>query len=161
MCKEKELELVIIRGLPGSGKSTKARTEFPDHLHYENDQYFCDTHGRYRWRAELREDAKKWVFTMADCALARGESVVVSDVMPKLSSLEPFRELAEAHKAKLTVITCKESFGNVHGVPLTVLKAMKEAFEDELGEQTFTNRWNGDLPMFTRPTVSPIAKELM
>lgn len=125
----KKPELVIIRGLPGSGKSTRARNDYPDHLHYEPDHLFCDTQGRYRFDAQVWEQACRWVWIMSDFALARGESVVVSDVFARLSEIDPYRRLADQHGAAFCIVTCGEQFGNLHRVPVTVLQRMREQFE--------------------------------
>lgn len=122
-------QLVLIRGLPGSGKSTRAHEQFPEHLHYEPDHLFCDTRGRYRFDMQVFEQAKGWVLTMADFALSRGEDVVVSDVFARLDELEPYIEAARYHGAAVRVIDCAGDYGNQHRVPLTVLKTMAETFE--------------------------------
>ena len=50
-------EIVLIRGVPGSGKTTMAKTKFPNHVLCEADQFF--THlgtGMYKFDpAKLRE----------------------------------------------------------------------------------------------------------
>ena len=125
----KRPELVVIRGLPGSGKSTRAREQFPEHLHYEPDHLFCDTRGTYRFDMQVFEQAKGWVLTMADFALSRGEDVVVSDVFAQLDEVEPYIDIARYHGAAVRVIDCVGDYGNQHRVPLTVLTMMAEAFE--------------------------------
>jgi len=124
-------ELIIIRGLPGSGKSTRAMREYPDHLHYEPDHLFCDTRGRYRFDAQLFADACQWVQKMTDFALARQENVVVSDVFARLADIEPYKKLAEAHGAEVKVITCEEQYGNTHRVPVTIIEQMRQDFEKD------------------------------
>lgn len=124
-----EPELVIIRGLPGSGKSTLAKSDYPNHLHYEPDHLLCDTRGEYRFDYQIFDDAKRFVMHMADFALSRGEDVVVSDVFLKLDELEPYREIAEAHRASIKVIDCNGNYQNCHKVPLMVLKRMARDFE--------------------------------
>lgn len=123
-------ELIIIRGLPGSGKSFMAKNQFPGHLHYEPDHLFCDSHGRYRYEHQLWEDACLWVQNMTDSALSRGEDVVVSDVFPKFTDLDPYHKIANAHGAQVKIITVNDNYKNTHDIPLFVLKRMKDSFEN-------------------------------
>lgn len=122
--------LIIFRGLPGSGKSTRAQREYPAYLHYEPDHLFCDTKGVYRFEAQLMAEAHKFVAYLADLALSRGENVVISDVFPKYADLERFELIATAHNADYKVITCTEQYGNCHHVPLFVLERMAQEFEE-------------------------------
>lgn len=129
LSQSQEVELVIIRGLPGSGKSTLAKTAFADHLHYEPDHLFSDTNGRYLFDAQLFDKAKDFVLSMTDYALSRGESVVVSDVFPKIDELKPYVDLANYHDVSIRVIYTSADYGNVHRVPKYVLDEMLQAYE--------------------------------
>ena len=123
-------ELVVYRGLPGAGKSTTARRECPGHWHLEPDQYCCDANGRYHFDLQYWDDAHQFCRLMADYALARGQSVAVADVFPRLADLEPYQALANAHGVRFRVRTV-EGVGvpGVHRVPLAVLAKMRAAFE--------------------------------
>ena len=123
-------ELVIIRGLPGSGKSTRARQCFPNHLHYEPDHLLCDTNGKYIFDAQIWPKAIKFIELLTDLALAKGKDVVVSDVFCKLSETHRLIQIGRAHKSTIKTITCKQKFNNVHNVPLFVLEDMEDAFEE-------------------------------
>ena len=122
-------ELVIARGLPGSGKSTLARECYPNHLHYEPDHLFRDTQGRYRFDAQLWQAACQWVWQMADFALARGEDVIVTDVLPLISDVVEYEALAYAHDATFKVVDCGTEFGSVHRVPITVIRRMRDQWQ--------------------------------
>lgn len=123
------LELVIIRGLPGSGKSTKAKKEYSHYFHFEPDHLFCDTHGRYIFDAQIWDKAMEWIVAMVDLALAREENVVISDVFATKESYQPFIDVAKAHGAAVKIIICKEQYGNTHRVPVYVLSKMAKEFE--------------------------------
>lgn len=51
-------EIVLIRGLPGSGKTTLAK-EMQSHEHIEADMYF-EEDGIYKYRAEAIQQAHAW-----------------------------------------------------------------------------------------------------
>lgn len=125
-----EQALVVLRGLPGSGKSTLARAEYPDHWHLEPDQYCCDARGHYHFDLQFWPSAHEFCHMMTDFALARGKSVVVCDVFPRIADLEPYQALASAHNVRFRVRTL-EGIGEpgIHRVPVTVLKQMRAAFE--------------------------------
>ena len=53
-----EKVLYIVRGIPGSGKSTFAKTLGGQH--YEADMYFIDEEGNYKFDGTKIKDAHKW-----------------------------------------------------------------------------------------------------
>lgn len=131
---EVETELVIVRGLPGSGKSSYAKERFPDHLQYEPDHWFSDVKGNYRFDLQMWDLACESVYTLTDHALSRGESVVIADVFGSPDEIVPYQQLARFHEVRLRIFTRESSFGSIHRVPKTVLDSMSEDFvpHDEL-----------------------------
>lgn len=124
-------ELVLVRGLPGSGKSTLVRTEYPHHLHYETDHIFTDCGGRYRFDEQLVLLIKNTVYALVDFALARGENTVVCDVFAQAASVEVYRDLAAYHNARFLVRNVIRDGGrSVHCVPQRVLEGMRALWED-------------------------------
>jgi len=122
------IELVVIRGEPGSGKSTMARM-LTGHHHFEPDHLFKDTAGRYQYAPQLWSQACRWVHHMADLTLARGHKVVVSDVFPRLDDIQPYADLATFHGVGFTVIECTARHGSIHNVPLFEVERLRAAHE--------------------------------
>lgn len=128
------MRLVLIRGLPGSGKSTFAEKAFPGVFRVENDMFHMKN-GRYAWSASRMPDAITWCMDMCDAALGNGMDVVVANTFTKKKFVEAYRRLAERHGAEFVVYRMTGDHGNVHNVPETVLKSMKAGFEDWPGEK--------------------------
>lgn len=83
------MELVLIRGLPGSGKSTYARRFYSGYVHCEADHYFYDKDGVYRYNPDLIRQAHAACQKKAREALRSGKSVVVSNTFVRQWEMLP------------------------------------------------------------------------
>jgi len=122
------MELVLIRGLPGSGKSTMA-SAMTTHRHLEADMFFTDLNGAYLYDASKIKAAHEWCQTNAKWALDRGESVVVSNTFTRRFEMEPYFEIAKAFGIELRIIEATGNWPNVHGVPTEVVEKMRKRWE--------------------------------
>lgn len=57
-------QLILIRGLPGSGKTTMAKTLYPDHVLCEADQFF-ETDKGYIFDGSKIKEAHAYCFNKA------------------------------------------------------------------------------------------------
>ena len=124
--------LTVVRGLPGSGKSTWARRL--GCLVLENDMFHVRG-GEYRWSASRMKDAVSWCMDFVRCALERGMDVAVANTFCRRRFVEAYRRIAEEAGAGFRVVRCSGSFGSVHAVPEATVESMKASFEDWPGEE--------------------------
>jgi predicted kinase len=133
----KKQRLFLIRGLPGTGKSTSAKALVAGgvaDVHLETDQYFVGPDGVYKWDVAKIKEAHQWCFDSARKALAAGKNVVVSNVFSLASYLDPYIEAAMAVGAEIQVVHMVRKGQNVHNVPQATLDKMAAEFENLGGE---------------------------
>ena len=125
--------LYIIRGLPGSGKSTIA-TDLIDlgsvDVHFEADMYHM-IDGEYKWKPENVKPSHDWCFNQTVKNLHLGRSVVVSNTFTTWKEVAPYVNLAHELNVELKIITCLGNYGNVHSVPEETMKKMAARFESQ------------------------------
>lgn len=123
------MKLILIRGLPGSGKSTKAKTYEAQHI--EADMYFVDSAGKYRFDPSKLPLAHAWCQQQTEDWLKQGKDVVVSNTFIKQWEMDFYRKLAVQYQAELIIEVCREQYQNIHGVGAATLKRMKRDWQEE------------------------------
>jgi predicted kinase len=123
-------ELVLVRGLPGSGKTTFVQKNFPEYTQFEADLYRYDGRGLYIFEPELNYLCHKLCIASTKCALRRREDVAVANTFVTRKEMKPYFELAEEYNVPIKVFTCTGEFKSIHNVPEWVVERMKERWED-------------------------------
>lgn len=125
--------LVIIRGLPGSGKSTIARSLVRGKatgIHLENDMYHMKD-GVYRFKESQVKHAVSWCKMEALKAMMEGRSpIIVSNTFILNSTMQPYFDMAKENGYEVQVVHTKADFGSIHDVPESVIAGMKSSWED-------------------------------
>ena len=120
--------LQIVRGLPGSGKTTLAVERYYNLLRLETDMFFTRG-GTYTFTMELNEKAVKWFGEAVRAVADTGMDFVVTGVFTAHTErLGDVIEVGLSHGYDVWVKTLTEDHGSVHGVPNEHLTAMAESF---------------------------------
>jgi adenylate kinase family enzyme len=130
--------LYIVRGIPGSGKSTFAKTL--GGIHIEADQYFMDGEGNYNFdgsKIKLAHEycrAQTGAWMSSDGLQVNVDKIVVSNTFTQEWEMEPYFELAKKYGYKVFTVIVENRHGgtNEHNVPEDKIEQMKNRFEYKL-----------------------------
>lgn len=141
--------LYIIRGLPGSGKSTLGEKlgdsymDFhpkfggPKTHSYAADDWFYDEKGNYNFKPEeLPQAHEECQSRVRGCMMSSIGNIAVCNTFSQRWEAEPYIKMAEHYEYTCVILECQSQFGNVHGVPMDTVRAMKERWEPLTPEWT-------------------------
>lgn len=121
--------LILIRGLPGSGKSTQAK-KYEGFVHVEADMYLIGPDGVYRFDPKRLGEAHAWCRNTARAALAEGKNVVVSNTFTTRAEIEPYITMAHELGVTMITVTMTGNWGSIHGVPEATMENMRRRWEE-------------------------------
>ena len=110
-------ELLLIRGLPYTGKTAQARLSLNTHVHIEADQYFFSADGFWHWDRNRAHHAHMWAEAWTHEALSLGQNVVVANTFLLNQWLEPYYAIAEELGAAVRIVEMPDSL-----IPSTPLR---------------------------------------
>ena len=129
--------LYIVRGIPGSGKSTFAKSI--GGIHIEADQFFMEN-GKYNFDITKIKLAHKYcqnqteAWMKTDGVQVNNDKIVVSNTFTQEWEMEPYFELAKKNGYKVFTVIVENRHGgtNEHNVPEDKIEQMKNRFEIKL-----------------------------
>ncbi len=130
----------MIIGIPGTGKTTKAKEIIETYkkenkmlYHYEADMFF-EKDGKYEFDKTKLKQAHMWCFNNFKEALKQNVDVIVSNTFVNMYERRKYIREAVINNYEIEVITMTTEYGSIHNVPEYTIKHMKKLF------QPFTNK---------------------
>lgn len=125
--------LFLVRGLPGSGKTSLANIlaagveAFGDTaFSVATDEFFEDGEGGYNFDPARLEEAHTWCqLRVADAFQDGYEVVIVHNTFSQPWEAEPYFKLAEMFGVGVFIIETQNKFPNEHGVPQRAIDNMR------------------------------------
>ena len=135
--------LYIIRGLPGSGKSTLGEKLADTYMDYNPvsgglkyytfaaDDWFTDqTTGEYEFNpVELPEAHDECQESVSKAMIIGTENICVCNTFSQSWEVEPYVKLCKTWGYTPVIIECQSKFNNVHGCPPEKIEVMRNRWE--------------------------------
>ena len=120
--------LTIIRGLPGSGKSSLGASLAPGHS-WSADDFFMNE-GAYEFNASKLKEAHDWCENRVEEELAAGVSqVAVCNTFSRRWEYQKYIQLARKYGYTPFVVTCQNRFASLHSVTWRTVSNMRSRWE--------------------------------
>lgn len=124
-------ELILVRGLPGSGKSHFA--SFTSYIQLEADMFFMNN-GNYEFDPCRVKDAHEWCQKTTKILLNNERSVIVANTFTRIWEMQAYFDMASELNIKCCVYRMMTQYDNIHNVSSEVIERMRARFEDYPGE---------------------------
>lgn len=126
--------LILIRGLPGAGKTTLASELFKGFKAVAADDFMVDKDGNYKFDPNLLHYAHSKCMATAKEYIEKGVDVVVHNTFTTEREMQPYFDMAAELGVPVATIIVENRHGSksVHGVPEATIDKMRARFEIKL-----------------------------
>lgn len=121
--------LILVRGLPGSGKTTIAKKFASIGFRHEEADFFFQTKKGYRFKKELLQKAHTRCLANTEKALKETGRCVVANTFTMLWEMLPYINLAENLGIPVAIVEATGNYRSVHNVPESTIQKMKERWQ--------------------------------
>lgn len=124
-------QIILLRGLPGAGKSTLAKMICSHDI--EADMYFMQA-GEYKFDVSKLRQAHAWCQNKTEEWLKLGYNVTVSNTFTQEWEMMPYFALAKqyGYMVQSLIVENRHNGESEHNVPQETLNKMKQRFEISL-----------------------------
>jgi len=131
-------DLIILRGIPGCGKTTVADMLSEGVFNYPvccADDFFTDENGVYNWYPGGIKKAHEMSQNKCKEAMESGvERVIVANTNTTEKEMKPYYDMAKQYGYRVfsMIVENRLNTTNVHGVPEETIEKMRKRFEIKL-----------------------------
>ncbi len=124
--------LILIRGLPGSGKSTIAQhlTQYV----IDDDDFYTKDDGTYNFTCDMIEPCHAWMLSYCEYLMSTGGDISITSPLISEVRINRFMDLANKYSYEFhSIIKENRHIGtSIHNVPDDQLNEMKRKFDIRL-----------------------------
>jgi len=124
--------LILVRGLPGSGKTSFALNFLMNGIVFSTDDFFMQEDGEYNFDASKLGKAHKWNEERVERAMKNKirSDIVVANTLTTEKEISVYTDMAEKYGYNVFSIIVENRHGkeNIHGVSEETMKKMRERF---------------------------------
>ncbi len=124
-------KMIMIMGVPGSGKTSKARKlkKLLSAYHFEADMFMVDESGKYKFDPEKLGFCHDCCWNKTFAAMYAGATVIVSNTFIKAWERAPYFDLARQFGYDVLVIRMNTRYNSIHDVPKEKIEQMYNNIE--------------------------------